>query len=149
MTLIVIFIISGLVIITLIAVKGWEAKRRKPFFITRAISKGDIYTREIYHKAIHFYYEDKEKAIFFLKKRIPIHTRNTLNKMISFLEEKRRMYADNMRDSRLLKKSDGISEFFKNMSDVEKGNGEIHDVYEDAHQNLGGQGSQNTEEKVK
>jgi len=141
MTLIVIFIISGLAIILLITVKGLEAKRRKLFFITRAISKGDIYTREIYHKVVRLYYEGKEGVIFFFKKRIPIHTRNTLNKIIFFLEEKRRKYADNMRDSKLLKKQDGMSEFFKNMSDVEKGNGEIHDVYE--------QGSQNTEEKVK
>ena len=46
-----------------------------------------------------------------------------------------------MRDSKLLKKSDGISEFFKNMSNIEKGNGEIHDNYDD--------GSQNVEEEVK
>jgi len=59
--------------------------------------------------------------------------------MTSFLKERREQYVNIMRDSRLLKKSDGISEFFKNMSDVEKGNGEIHDTFES--------GSQNTEEK--
>ena len=64
-----------------------------------------------------------------------MHSRNSLNKTISFLKEKKDRYTDNMRDSRLLKKSDGISEFFKNMSGIEKGNGVIHDVYEEDSQN--------------
>ena len=40
-----------------------------------------------------------------------------------------------MRDSRLIKRSDGISEFFKNMSEIEKGNGEIHKDLDDSSQN--------------
>lgn len=135
MTSIVIFIVSGLAIITLISVKGWEIRRRKTFFITRAISRGDIYIREVYHKTVRFYYEGKEKIIFLIKKRIPIHSRNTFNKFITLIEEKRKIYTENMRDSRLLKRQDGISEFLKNVSDVEKGNGEIHDVYGDSSQN--------------
>ncbi|PIP61822.1 hypothetical protein COW99_01980, partial [Candidatus Roizmanbacteria bacterium CG22_combo_CG10-13_8_21_14_all_38_20] len=34
-----------------------------------------------------------------------------------------------MRDAKLLKKSDGISEFFKNISDIEKGQGEINEAF--------------------
>jgi hypothetical protein len=136
-----IFAISGLSIATLIVAKRLEEKRKKTLFVSRAISKGDIHIRRLYHATVHFYSEGKEKGLFLLKKQIPIHSKNSLNKTISFLKEKRVQYINNMRDSRLLKKSDGISEFFKNMSEVEKGNGTIHDVYEDS--------SQNIEEKVK
>ncbi|MDZ4205676.1 MAG: hypothetical protein U1C12_00450, partial [Patescibacteria group bacterium] len=97
--------------------------------------------------------------LFFFKKQIPIHSRNSLNKLLTFLKKKKEQYVVSMRDSRLLKKSDGISEFFKNMSDIEKGNGEIHDVYEDASPNdprqndpvgLGsvGRGSQDNKKEV-
>ncbi len=141
MIVISIFAISGLSIITLVIAKRLEEKRRKSFFISKAISKGDTHIREFHHRVVHFYSEGKEKISFFCKRQIPIHSRNSLNKLLSFLREKRGRYVNNMRDSRLLKKSDGISEFFKNMSDIEKGNGEIHDSFEDS--------SQNTEEKVK
>lgn len=134
MIVISIFTISGLSIVTLVVVKRLEEKRKKPFFISEAISKGDIRIREIYHHAVRLYSEGKEKALFLLKRRIPIHSRNSLNKLLSFLKEKREQYAHNMRDSRLLKKPDGISEFFKNMSSVEKGNGEINHTYEDSSQ---------------
>ena len=63
-----------------------------------------------------------------------MHSKNSSNKLLSYLAEKKEKYINNMRDSRLLKKSDGISEFFKNMSSIEKGNGEIHDTYEDGSQ---------------
>lgn len=136
-----IFTISGLSIITLIVAKKVEEKRRKPFFISNLISKGDTRIRGPYHRMVRLYSEGKERVLFLFKKRVPLHSRNSLNKFLSFLREKREHYVNEMRDSKLLKKPDGISEFFKNMSSVEKGNGEINDVYED--------GSQNTEEKVK
>ncbi|MFZ2484851.1 MAG: hypothetical protein WAW81_02855 [Minisyncoccia bacterium] len=139
MITIYIFTISGLSIATLVFTKRLEEKRRKQFFISRAISRGDIHAREFYQKAVHLYSEGKEKVIFFYRRQIPIHSKNSLNKFLSYVAERREQYLNNMRDSRLLKKSDGISEFIKNMSDVEKGNGEIHDGLED--------GSQNAEEK--
>ena len=134
MIVVSIFTISGLVMVLLLVAKKLEEKRRRPFFILKAISKGDIHIREFYHHAVRLYSEGKEKALFFFKRRIPIHSRNSLNKLLSFLREKREQYVGNMRNSRLLKKSDGISEFFKNMSNIEKGNGEIHDTYEDSSQ---------------
>lgn len=130
-----IFTISGLAIVLLTTAKGLAEKRQKSFFILEAISKGDTHIRGFYRRAVHLYSEGKEQARFFFKRQIPIHSKNSFNKLISFLKEKRGQYIGNMRNSRLLKKSDGISEFFKNMSDVEKGNGEINDVYEDNSQN--------------
>ena len=69
-----------------------------------------------------------------------MHSKSFLNKLSAFLEKKREEYMNNMRNSRLLKKDEGISEFFKNLSQIEKGNGEIHDVVRPS--------SQNEEEKV-
>ena len=134
MTPIFVFTVSGLAILTLLVAKNLERKRKRPFFILAAISRGDIYIRGFYHRVIHFYSEGKEKILFFLKKQVPIHSRNSFNKLLSFLREKKLQYLGSMRDSRLLKKSSGISEFFKNISDIEKGNGEINDVYEDSSQ---------------
>lgn len=131
MTSVIIFNISGLAIILLIVAKIVGEKRRKPFFISNIISKGDIHIRGLYHKVVHLYSEGKEKVSFLTMKRIPMRLRSFLNKLLSFLKEKKAQYTSDMRDSRLLKKSDGISEFFKNMSSAEKGNGEINDVYED------------------
>ena len=127
MVLTIIFIISGFSIILLIVSKKLEEKRQRPLFILKAISKSDIYMRDFYRQALHWYSDSKEKLVFLINKRVPMHSRNLLNKQISLLKEKRDRYIGNMRDSRLLKKSDGISEFFKNMSSVEKGNGEIND----------------------
>lgn len=134
MTLIAIFTVSGLAILTLLSAKSLERKRRRPFFILSAISKGDIRVRELYHKMVHMYSDGKEKTLFFIQKQIPIRSKNFLNKFITFIKEKREYYVGNMRDARLLKKPEGISEFFKNMSDIEKGNGEINDVYVDGSQ---------------
>ena len=126
-----IFAISGLAIPVLIIAKKLEQKRRKPFLILNLISKGNIHIRKLFHRVVHYYSEGKEKVIFILKRRIPLHSKNSSNKLLSYLVDKKEKYINNMRDSRLLKKPDGISEFFKNMSSIEKGNGEIHDVYEE------------------
>ena len=121
------FAFSGLSIILLLVAKRLEEKRKRIFFISNAISKGDTRIRGLYLKVVSLYSEGKERISFFYKKQIPIHSRNSLNKLLIFIRKRREQYAVSMRDAKLLKKSDGISEFFKNMSELEKGNGEIHD----------------------
>lgn len=144
-----IFTISGLGIIVLTTTKILEQKRKKQLFISNAISRGDTHARKLYHTAVHLYSEGKEKTLLFFQKKIRMHLRNSLNKLISFLKEKKGQYINNMRNSKLLKKPDGISEFFKNMSNVEKGNGEIHDVCENTRQDDSvGLGSQNKEKEL-
>ena len=131
MALTIIFAVSGLAIVVLLVAKKWGERRRRPIFLMRAISKGDIRAREFSHGVVHIYSQGKERLSLLFKKRVPMYSKNSLNKSISFIKNKRDRYIERLRDSRLLKKSDGISEFFKNMSDIEKGNGEIHDIYED------------------
>lgn len=141
MTLVIIFIVSGLILITLIVSKKIGEKRKRPLFISILISRSDTLIRDLYHKVVHFYTDSKERFLFLCKRQIPIHSKNYFNKSLAFLKEKRGQYIQNMRDTKFLRKSDGISEFFKSISSVEKGGGEIHDVYED--------GSQNIKEEVK
>jgi hypothetical protein len=130
MTVVTIFGLSGLGIIILIGGKMFGERRRKPLFPLNAISKGDTYIRALYHRLVHLYSVGKEKTLFFFR-RVPIHSRNSFNKLVSYIKEKRNQYSNNMRHSRLLKKSDGISEFFKNISNTKKEKGEINDTYED------------------
>lgn len=134
MIFIIFFIVSGLVIVLFLAIKNFEKKSKKKFFILHAISKRDIYIRKYYHRIIHFYSSGKEKVSFSFKRQIPMHSKNSFNKIVSFLKEQKERHVNNIRDSKLLKRPDGISEFFKNMSEIEKGNGEMNDVYEDSSQ---------------
>ncbi|MBI1974638.1 MAG: hypothetical protein HYS51_02205 [Candidatus Zambryskibacteria bacterium] len=147
---ITIFAISGTALITLITAKSIEEKLKKQIFLSSWIAKWDEHAKVWYHKVLRVYSEGKEKAALFFNKKIRIHSKNIFNKLLVYLKEKRERYESNMRNSRLLKKPDGISEFFKNMSDIEKGNGSIDETFEDARQNDAvGLGSQNTPEKVK
>lgn len=123
------FAVSGFAIALLIVAKAIEERRRKPLIVLNIVSRGDAYIRERYHAVVHLYCDAKEKIVFFFQKQIPLRLRNIFNKLISYLKEKQGQYTANMRDSRLLKRSDGISEFYRNLSNVEKGNGEINDTY--------------------
>lgn len=130
MVLIYLFILSGIVLMTMAVAKRLEEKRRTKVFLFKLISKGDSLAREFHHEAVNFYSAGKEKADFFIKKQLPMKSKSSFNKIIAKVEQKMERHIDNLRDSRLLKKPDGISEFFKNISTVEKGAGELRgDIY--------------------
>ena len=128
---IAIFAISGTALITLVAAKKIEERFEKPLFIFTWITKGDERIRDLYHRVLHLYSEGKERVSFLVNKQFKLHTRNIFNKLVTYLNEKREQYENNLRNSRLLKKPDGISEFFKSISDVEKGNGSIDETLEE------------------
>ncbi len=125
------FTISGAALLTLTLTKRAEERRKRGVLLLKLISRGDERMRELHHKSLHFYSTGREKVVFFIKKQLPMRLKNSLNKFIIKLSEQVTKYMGDIRNSRLLKKSDGISEFFKNMSTVEKGSGEINDVYYD------------------
>ena len=133
----ILFIVSGLLIAGLIFAKMVELKRKKQFFLLRLVSLGDHRVREWSHQAAHSYDELKERAMFFIEKQLPLHSKNTLNKTKGFLKEKTDKYMGDIRNTKLLKRNEGISEFFKNISDKENGVGENED------------GSQNESDEVK
>ena len=124
------FAISGLTLVILVLAK-MVGRGRSSIFPLNIISYSDGYIRRIYHRLIHFYSDTKDGAHFVWKKQLPMQSRNWLNKLSTYLNEMREQYSHNMRDSRLLKKTDGLSEFFKSMSEIEKGNGEINESYEE------------------
>ncbi|MFH1472998.1 MAG: hypothetical protein ABIF06_01110 [bacterium] len=126
-----IFLFSGIISATLIIAKRLEEKRKKTFPLLAIISKGDKRIRELSHEATHWYAEFKEKAEHFLKKQLPMHSRSFVNRSNTYVKERMDKHLNNLRASKLLKKPDGLSEYFKNVSSIEKGNGEINDTYLD------------------
>jgi hypothetical protein len=102
----------------------------RPSFITSLISKGDSHARHLSHSLTHYYSELKDRALFFVEKQLPLHTRNFINKALTYIQNKVEHHIGNMRNSRLLKKESGISEYFKSMAEVEKGNGQIDETLE-------------------
>ena len=124
----------------------WENKRRRPFVLFQLISKGDENFRGLSHNATNLYSEWREKGEFFVKKQIPLHTKNLINKTEDFAKEKAERYLGNIRNTRLLKdKNAGISEFFKNLDIMEKENAEAEESLNPTPE----AGSQNTEDRVK
>ena len=120
-----VFYVSGGVVLLLLLAKIWESKRRKSFLMLRIISSGDEKFKNLSHDATLAYSVLKEKGEFFINKQLPLHTKNILNKSETFIKEKGEKYLGNIRNSKLLRpKNEGISEFFKNMSEMEKENSE-------------------------
>jgi hypothetical protein len=136
------FIVSGVMIVILLAGKVWEEKNRKSFFLLRWISKGDERFREFSQTSAHKYADLKEEAGFIIKRQVPLHTRNIANKTYSQIEEKSKKFLSNLKEGKLFGgKSEGISEFLKDISEMEKDN--------EAVSNADLEGSQNEESQVK
>lgn len=123
MALIIIFALSGICIVILVYTKIRELKHERTFFPLNFISKSDHRIREVTHLATRHYSELKEKGEFVLTKQLPLHSKNILNKTKTLVRDKVEKHLGDIRNTRLLgNKKDGISEFFKNLSDKENGN---------------------------
>ena len=122
MALIIIFALSGAAIVVILSTKMYEQKTKQTVFPLNFISKSDHRIREIVHLATSHYSEMREKGEFMLKKQIPLHSKNILNKTKTIISAKVEKHLGDIRNTRLLgNKKDGISEFFKNLSDKENG----------------------------
>ena len=124
------FITSGAGIITLTLAKRFEEKRRKSNFILRAVSRGDERFRDYHARALYSYTTGKERTALIVTKQLPLKTKSLWNRFAAYVSERANEYMGDMRDTKLLKRSDGISEFFKNISDIEKGSGEINESFQ-------------------
>lgn len=133
MFLIYLFFLSALVIGVMLVSKTIEEKRGKSLFVLRAISRGDEKARYWLEKGLHQYSIRKEKILIFVTKQLPLKSKSYWNKFQSWAKEAGAKYASDLRNSKLLRRSDseGISEFFKNISEIEKGSGEINEIFED------------------
>ena len=121
MTIEIIFAISGAAIALLLIAKVWELKRKRQVLLLKLISRGDEHVRKFSESAVVKYSTGKEKSSMYLKKQLPMQTKNFMMKTNSFVKEQAEGLFGNMRNSRFLKKEDGLSEFFKNISDKEEG----------------------------
>jgi len=135
MALQIIFALSGIAIVIIVGAKMWQEKHKKSVFLLRGIGRGDEHVRMLSQKATVHYAHAREKADFFIKKQLPLHTKNFINKTNATLKEKSEQYIGNIRGSKFLKKSDGLPEFFKNISEKEN-NGRIDDVLEGREENV-------------
>jgi hypothetical protein len=122
------FVISGAMIATLTVAKRIEEKKKRTPLVLRVVSRSDERIRELHGEALRKYSQTKDKSAFWIKKQLPLKLKSLVNKMQAYAKEKGEEYLGDMRDSRLIKKSDGISEFFKNISEIEKGGGEINET---------------------
>ncbi|MSR87709.1 MAG: FAD-binding oxidoreductase [Candidatus Zambryskibacteria bacterium] len=125
------FVLSALVIVTMLLAKRMEEREKTPAFFLKLISHSDERARELHIQTFHHYSVGKEKMYFWIRNQLPLRAKNWLNKSISYIQEILNKYAGNIRNSHLLKRSDGISEFFKSIADIEKGNGKINETYEE------------------
>lgn len=123
-----VFILAGVAIATLTVAKRFEIKSsaERRIFILRAVSRGDERARDLYHKSLRFYSEGKIKAVFFFKKQLPVRIKIYTNKSVAWFQARFEERFGDVRGSRFIKR-EGISEFFKNISEIEKGKGELHE----------------------
>jgi hypothetical protein len=121
MTFQIIFIISGLGIALLIWAKVWEERRHKKPLLLRLVSMGDEHVRTLSHEMAHRYSELKEELHFFWHKQLPLHTKNIFNKTRDVIKERAEKHIGDIRGSKFLRKNDGLSEFFKSISEKENG----------------------------
>ncbi len=126
------FILSGVALTSLTIAKRIELKGRDASFILRIVSRGDERARDLYHQALHFYTTGKHRVVFVVKKQLPLRAKSYLTKSVVYIKEKGENRFGNIRNSRLISKRDGMKEFFKNISEVEKGGGELHEDFPEA-----------------
>ncbi|OHA92061.1 MAG: hypothetical protein A3J09_01005 [Candidatus Zambryskibacteria bacterium RIFCSPLOWO2_02_FULL_51_21] len=119
------FFFSGAILAVLLVAKRIEERKKTRVFLLRLISRGEEHARKLQREAVRRYSLSKEEMHFFMAKQLPRYSKSSLNKALARFEESMQKYLERLRDSRLLKKDEGISEFFKSMAEVEKGNGQI------------------------
>jgi hypothetical protein len=129
----IIFLLSGLMIVFLIHAKMIETKNQKKPAILRFVSMGDEHVRTLSVEVAHRYTDLKGRAEFFINKQFPMHARNFVNKTNAVIKERVEKHVGDIRGSKFLKKSDGLSEFFKSLSEKET-NGRIEEEGEETRQ---------------
>jgi hypothetical protein len=116
----IVFAVSGLMVALLLGAKVWEGRYQRPFFLLSLISRGDERVRGLSHKSAHLYVDIKEKGKFFVEKELPLRTQAFAMKVNGFVKEKYDTFLEEIRGPRFLKRSEGVSEFLKNLSEKEE-----------------------------
>lgn len=133
MILNIIFVISLLGILTLVVSKMLEEKSKKRPIFLRLVSLGDERVRNATIEFAHLYSEWKERGKFFLENQLPLHSKNLMNKAATLVKDKFEKHVGDIRGSKFLKKSDGLSEYFKSISEKDN-EGRIDDEVSESSQ---------------
>lgn len=121
MVLEILFVISGVIVATILWAKMREDKHKRKPALLRLISRGDERARLWSHEIAHRYSEWKDEAEFFINKEMPFKVRNFVHKTNTVIKERAERHIGDIRGSKFLKRSDGLNEFFKNLSEKENG----------------------------
>jgi hypothetical protein len=116
-----VFGISGVALVVIFFSKLWELKRHKPVPILSLISLGDERVHKISNELSHTYTAWREKAEFFVNKQLPLYTKNYIQKTNTLIKDKVMKYTGDIRGSKLLKKREGISEYFQSLAEKREG----------------------------
>jgi hypothetical protein len=121
------FIVSGIIIVALIGAKMIEdSKKRKPLLL-RLVSLGDERVRNWGIEFAHRYSDFKAKSHLYITNQLPLRAKNYFNKLVTLSKERLEKHVGDIRGSKLLKKSDGLSEYLKNISE-RQGEGRVDEV---------------------
>jgi hypothetical protein len=135
MILNIIFVISLLGIAVLIFSKMIEEKSKsKPLFL-RLVSLGDERVRNATVGFAHMYSDWRERGHLYLTNQLPLQTKNLMNKASLMIKEKLEKHVGDIRGSKFLKKSDGLSEYLKSISEKEN-EGRIDDEITNSEQGI-------------
>ncbi|MDP2651268.1 MAG: hypothetical protein Q8O98_01605 [bacterium] len=135
MTLTITFAVSGGVLALLIIAKRYAKRYKILSYPLKLISHGDERARELVGQLAHLYSESKERLVVYIKKDLPMDIKVIWSKLETWYDEEGRDHLQRIRDTKLLrKKDDGISEFFKSIS--ERDSGRIDEEWEEPKEDL-------------
>jgi hypothetical protein len=104
-----------------------DKNKTKPLFL-KLVSLGDERVRNATTEFAHKYSVWKEKSHIYITTQLPLRSKNLLNKAVALAKERFEKHVGDIRGSKFLKKSDGLSEYFKSISEKEN-EGRIDDEF--------------------
>lgn len=113
MILPIIFYVSGACIALLLFVKLREMQMRRQPMLLRLISRGDERMKVFSQKSAHWYADRKEDVIYFFEKQLPVHSRRLWAKAETLAAEKWNLLAEDLRKMQILKRREGLTEYFQ------------------------------------
>jgi len=108
-----IFYVSLVCIALLLLTKVREMRTHRQPFLLRVISLGDERMKELSQRSAHWYADRKEDLVFFFDKQLPMHSRRIWGKTQDLVLEKWNLLKSDLHEMRILKRSEGLSEFLQ------------------------------------
>lgn len=114
--LINVFAISLFLILFLIAIKLWEKEAGKKMFLSRFISKGDVYLNRLKAKVWEMAHDSKHKTIFFILFHLPEQIEAFFGNLKKKAHDKYYHMNAKVRGKQNLNSTSDISPFMRNIT---------------------------------